>query len=110
MRGIIRIDRVVANFEVWPDGQFPFAKFKVKILSRLEADSSESLPGNFLAVPNVAIRSIIDNEADYTSGIGNTVQEALSDLLVRFIEQAQENIPANGFKDSDFVWSECEDF
>jgi len=111
MEGIVRINRVVALFEVWVGEHFPFAKMRVKILSNVGAELTEPTEsGEYVAVPNVAVRSAITHEADYISGIGNTIREAVDDLLARFVALAQENTPPNGLTESDFVWSECSDF
>ena len=50
----------------------PFASFKVKVIERDD--------GSFVGVPNVAIRSP-EGTPEWTSGLGDTVEEALADAL-----------------------------
>jgi len=98
----IRIDKIAAQFEVWLDGTFPFAKIKVKVLERS--------PGDFLAVPNVNVMHLTSHEPVYVSGLGNSVDEALEDLLTRFVSDACENTPPDGLSQEDFEWAATEDY
>jgi hypothetical protein len=102
MNGAIRIDRVVAHLEVWLDQTLPLAKFKVKVLERS--------PGEFLAVPNVAVRNASSRAPEYISGLGGTVDEAVDDLLVRFVSEARQHSPIGGLTEADFEWPASEDF
>ena len=102
MDGIIKIDKVVANLEVWLDPTFPFAKMKVKVLERS--------PGDFLAVPNLAWRNAALNEAEYTSGLGGSAEEAVRDLLERFVSEVREQSSGGILTETDFEWSAPEDF
>jgi hypothetical protein len=102
MNGVTRIERVIAQFEAWMDDSFPFAKVKIKVLERE--------PRNLLAVPNVTVRHLKTKEPEYISGIGETVEEAVSDLLIRFVASAREHSPPSGLTESDFEWSAPEDF
>ena len=102
MDGVARIDRVVAQLEVCLDGTFPFPKLKVKVLQRQG--------GDYLAVPNVAIRHRVTREPDWIAGLGNTAEEAVEDLLPSFVRGVRENTPQGGLTESDFEWSAPEDF
>lgn len=102
MDGIIRIDKVVASYEVWLDAAFPFAKMKVKVLQRGTED--------FAAFPNLARRDPISRNPDYTCGLGGTADAALNDLLTRFVAEVREHLPSNGYTPDDFEWSAHEDF
>ena len=102
MDGVIRIDRVAAMLEVWLDASFPFAKMKVKVLERSQ--------GDFLAVPNLLYRDPDSGEIEYTSGLGDTVEEAVSDLLTRFVPEIRSHTKSGGLSEADFVWSASEDF
>jgi hypothetical protein len=55
----------------------PFAKMRVKVLDRCG--------GDFLAVPNLAFRNPTTGAPEYASGLGNSIEEAVNDLLVRFV-------------------------
>jgi len=102
MRGVARIDRVAAVFEVWSDGTFPFAKFKVKVVER----SGDG----FLGIPNVAIRNQETGEPEYTSGLGKTIEEALLDTLTYFAREVEQNTGRRELSNTDFIWSAFEDF
>ena len=102
MDGIIRIDRVVAEFDVWLDATlFPFPKMKVKVLKR---------SGDFIAVSNLSRRDRSTGEPDGIAGLGDTADEALADLLARFTSDVRVCLPPNGLIESDFAWSATEDF
>jgi hypothetical protein len=102
MDGVIRIDKVVTILEVWFDATFPFAKMKVKVLDRSK--------GDFLAVPNLAFRNPTSGSPEYTSGLGNTIDEAVNDLLVRFVSEVRSYKSGNELTEADFEWSAPEDF
>jgi hypothetical protein len=102
VKGVIRIDRVVEQIEVWLDQSFPFAKVRVKVLERSS--------GGFLAVANVNVLNRTSREPEYISGLGSTVDDAVNDLLVRFVEEAREQTPIGGLTESDFEWAAPEDF
>lgn len=103
MKGIHSIDKVVATYEVTLDSTIvPQMLMKVKVLSR-------SI-GDFLASANVAR---IDKQLGFSAGecgLGDTEQEALSDLLTRFVQDAQMHRPPNGYLDSDFEWKTADEF
>ena len=100
--GIARIDRVVGVFEVWSDGTLPFAKFKVKVLERAG--------GEFLGTPNVAVRNLTTGEPEYVSGLGRTSEDALTEAIKYFLEEARDHSPPTGLTETCFVWSAAEDF
>ena len=102
MSGAIRIDRVVAEYDVWFDESIPFAKMKVKILERNG--------GDFLAVSNLAVRNLLSGEPEWIAGMGSSIDEALQDKLARFFDAVRENTPESGLLDSHFEWSAPEDF
>jgi len=102
MDGVIRIEKVVAILEVWLDATFPFAKMKVKVLDRSK--------GDFLAVANLTFRNPTSGEPEYTSGLGNSIEEAVDDLLVRFVSDVRSYKPGNELTEADFEWSAPEDF
>jgi len=103
MEGITRIDKVVALLDVWLDAElFPIPKMKVKVLARNT--------GDFLAVTNIHRRNITSREPEYLSGLGDTIDTAINDLLTRFVADIQENLPSAGLVNDDFEWSSPEDF
>ena len=102
MDGIRRIDRVVAELDVWLDHSFPFARIKVKVIERGRDD--------FLAVANVSVRNLTSREREYISGLAGTSDDAVRDLLTRFVAGVRDNTPAGGLSEADFEWSAPEDF
>ncbi|MEZ6142135.1 MAG: hypothetical protein R3B84_16360 [Zavarzinella sp.] len=102
MDGVRRIDRLVAEFSVWLDDSFPFAKIKVKVFERN--------PNNLIATANIAVRNLHTREPEYLSGLGETIEEATDDLLLRFVSEAREHTPSTGLTEDDFEWSCHEDF
>jgi hypothetical protein len=101
MDGVIRIDKVVAMWEVWLDATFPFPKIKVNVLERSH--------GDFIAVPNLARRNATSGEAEFISGLRGNVEEAVSDLLLGIVSEVRERSPSSGLTAADFEWSAPED-
>lgn len=102
MSGIVRIDKVIAELEVWLDADlFPFPKMKVKVLQRAD---------DFAAFSNVSRRDRLTGAPEAIAGLGCTADEALTDLLKRFVTDVREYLPENGYGEADFAWSSSEDF
>ncbi|ADG69392.1 hypothetical protein Plim_3579 [Planctopirus limnophila DSM 3776] len=100
--GIIRLDRVVAEYDAWLDASlFPVPKMRVKVIQRRN---------DFAAFTNLRRCDRVTGQPDGTAGLGDTPDEALTDLLTRFVAEAREALPPDGFVESDFVWSAPEDF
>ena len=97
-----RIDKVVANYEVWLDDDFPFAKMKVKVLQRADDD--------FLAVSNLNVRNSLTRDIEFIAGLGTTPDIALTDLLHRFCDLVREQLSHGPLGEEDFVWSASEEF
>jgi hypothetical protein len=102
MTGIVRIDQVVGMYEVWLDESFPFAKMKIKVLKRGD--------GDFLAVPNLAVRDRISRQPEFMSGLGADPKSAIDDAMEYFMKEVDENRPDRDFAEDDFEWPACEDF
>ena len=100
--GITDIDKVVAEFDVWLDPKlFPFPKMKVKVKQRSH---------DFAAFSNLSRCDRSTGVPDGIAGLGSTADEALRDLLKRFVSDAQECSPPEGLAEDDFTWSSHEDF
>lgn len=102
---IAEINRVITVFEVWSYDKIPYGKFKIKIL--------ENRRGQFIGIPNIAIKNLEDGTPEWISGLGNTVDEALNDS----IENLMNSIEGYNIKDANgmvnpccFEWSESQDF
>ncbi|NLS91754.1 MAG: hypothetical protein GXX96_06185 [Planctomycetaceae bacterium] len=102
MEDVIRIDRVVAIFEVWPRTDFPITKFKVKVLQRADA--------KFLGVPNAAIKNAVTGNPEWTSGMGDSIEEALKDAIRYFFLEVRQNRSDDSLTENDFSWASPEDF
>ncbi|NQU26276.1 MAG: hypothetical protein HQ567_33740 [Candidatus Nealsonbacteria bacterium] len=102
IEGVARIERVAEVFEVWPREDLPFAKFKIKVLDR---GSSQ-----FLGIPNVAIKNPVTGNREGTSGLGESVEEALQDALRYFFKELQEHPYDRPLTEDDFSWADPEDF
>ncbi|MBW7473874.1 hypothetical protein K0T92_03885 [Paenibacillus oenotherae] len=99
--GVTKIERVVAEFNVWAIQKLPFPKFKVKI--------REISTGGFSGSTNVAVKGLLDNEPDWITGFGNTISESLEDTIKSFFETI-EGMEEVSLSEDDFVWSDPHDF
>ncbi|MDD2997749.1 MAG: hypothetical protein PHV05_01735 [Candidatus Riflebacteria bacterium] len=95
----IRIEMVVATYEVWAVNKVPFGKFKVKILERSD--------GNFIAIANIRLKDALNGEPEGEAGLGNRPEEALQDVIERLLAAIESR---KGLTDDDFEWSAPEDF
>jgi len=102
IEGIVRVDRVVAVFQVHPDERIPLYRFDVKILERSD--------GSFLGIPNVAIKNPVTRYPEGTSGLGDTIEEALRDAIRYFFLEVEQNRYDRPLTEDDFEWSCPEDF
>lgn len=102
MTGILKIERVVGIFEVWLDASLiPHPRMRVKVLERAD---------DFLAISNM---ERIDPGTGRESGVvghGETAEEALDELLRKFVADARDNCPANGYTQDQFAWTDPIDF
>lgn len=91
INGIVKIERLVDEFEVWELNIIPHGKFKIKIY--------EQNDGKYIGRTNLMI---IDKTNSYCPGIGygNTVSEALSDTIRYFYSLIEEvdNLTEECFK------------
>lgn len=99
IKGISKIEKVVAEFYIWSFEKIPYGKFKVKII--------ENKRGSFIGIPNIAMKNQIDGAPEWISGRGSTVDEALEDTLKCFMEIIAER---KNLDKEDFQWSYSEDF
>jgi hypothetical protein len=101
IEGIINIERVVAEFYI-ECPVLPSRSFRIKI--------RETMKGRYVGYPNVAIKSS-DDTPEWSSGLGETINEALEDTLRSFmasLERVQSD--RRLLKEDDLEWSACEDF
>jgi hypothetical protein len=97
--GLGPLERVVEVFQVGPPLELlPFARFKVKVLERVN--------GSFLGVLNVAVLGP-DGFPLWEAGLGGSVEEALEDALRRFVRNVDERNPQC---EADFAWSDPAEF
>jgi hypothetical protein len=99
VEGLFVCERVVAVLHVSDSlTRLPFARFKVKVLERPD--------GTFFACPNVAIRGVT-GDAEWIGGLGDSIDEAVADCLRYFYGTWAER---SELVESDFVWSDPQDF
>ena len=81
IKGIIKIERLVDEFEVWELNKIPHGKFKIKIF--------ETAEGTFTGRTNLMV---IDKTNSFCAGVGygNTVSEALGDTIRYFYSLIEE--------------------
>ena len=101
MRFVARVERVAAQFQVWVNG-LPFPVIRVKVL--------EVEKRNYVAVTNVHIRELGSDDKCGTSGLGDSIESALDDLVGRYERDVKRNTPEQGLSVSDFIWSDHKDF
>lgn len=64
----------------------------------------------FAAFSNLSRRDPSTGAPDGIAGLGTTADEALEDLLTRFVLDVRECFPKNPPAEADFAWSAPEDF
>ena len=98
--GIAKIERCVAEFNVWELNISPYAKFKIKIF--------ESNQGKFSGYSNL---HILDKVGGYNCavGYGNSIEEALQDTIDQFFQISSWKKPSE-WKEEDFKCSDNFDF
>jgi hypothetical protein len=97
--GLGPIQRLAAVFQVGPPlARLPFPSFKVKVLERAD--------GSFVAVLNVAIRAA-DGSPDWEAGLGDSVEEALEEALVRFARSLGDD---GILSECAFAWADAGEF
>ena len=103
MHGIVKIERVVALLDVWLDQELiPIQRMKVKVVERNGPE--------YLALTNLHRISRESQPPEYISGLGDTIDDAVKDLLHYFIRDIQKYRPAEGYSLDEFGWSEPDDF
>ncbi|MFD1885878.1 hypothetical protein [Paenibacillus wenxiniae] len=98
---VIKIEKVVAEFNVWATQSLPFPKFKIKI--------REMSIGGYSGSTNVAVKSILDDEPDWISGFGDSISECLEDTINSFFSTL-EGMEMDKLSEDEFVWSDVHDF
>lgn len=98
IKGIARIEKVVAEFDVIELIKTPYSKFKVKVY--------EDSNGSYTGYTNLRIK---DETGDVFGGVGhgNTIEEALNDTIVYFLDIINEK---QIWHEDDFECSDPFDF
>lgn len=98
IEGIAKIEKCVAEFNIWELNISPYAKFKIKVF--------EDNKNNFTGYSNI---QVIDEVGGYNGavGYGNTVEEALEDTIKYFFELLSIK---EDWQENDFAWSDPLDF
>lgn len=98
--GIAKIEKCVAEFNVWELNISPYAKFKIKVF--------EDTDSKFAGYSNL---QVIDEAGNYNSavGYGSTLEEALNDTIRCFVSMTVWKAPEK-WMESDFLCSDSFDF
>ncbi|MBP2644189.1 MAG: hypothetical protein H6Q67_2076 [Firmicutes bacterium] len=98
IKGIARIEKCVAEFDIYELNKTPYAKFKVKIY----ADSNR----RFIGYTNLRIK---DSAGDACGGVGhgNTMEEALEDTVLYFLKMLDQK---ETWCEEDFEYADPYDF
>jgi len=99
INGIARIEKCVAEFQVWELNKTPFGKFRVKIYERPD--------GTFAGFTNIQLKSPKDGSAECGVGYGSTVSEALEDTVKYFLDLLKDR---ETLTEGDFEWAHPDDF
>jgi len=97
--GIARIEKCVAEFQVWELNNTPYGKFKVKVFERAD--------GTFAGYTNIAIKNHTDNSCEFGVGFGESISAALEDTTRYFLEILKER---KALSENDFEWADYTDF
>ncbi|HOV28405.1 MAG TPA: hypothetical protein PK566_18885 [Pseudobacteroides sp.] len=100
IKGISRIDKCVAEFDVWAIPTVPYAKFKVKVF--------QDLNGKYTGYTNLRVKSDFDGSPEGGIGYGNSIDEALENTLQYFMELVKQKGEELG--EEDIEYSESSDF
>lgn len=99
IEGISKIEKCVAEFEIWEIGRTPYGKFKVKIFERAN--------GKYTGFTNIQVKNQIDNSPEGGVGYGATISLALEDTLRYFMGMLNER---KTITVDDFEWVDPDDF
>jgi hypothetical protein len=97
--GVARIEKCVAEFQVWELNKTPFGKFKVKIFERPD--------GTFAGFTNIQLKSPDKDSAECGVGYGDTVSEALEDTIKYLLGLVNGR---EKLTEEDFDWAHPDDF
>jgi len=98
LKGIARIEKCVAEFDVMELNKTPYSKFKVKIY--------EDSTGFFRGFTNLRIK---DGTGDSSGGMGHgdTIEKALEDTIIYFLKMLDEK---ENWSEDDFECADPYDF
>jgi len=99
IKGIVNIEKLVAEFHLFDVGITPYGKVKVKIF--------EKRNGTFEGVINLRLKSLLDGQPEGMIGIGNTVTDALEDTVEHFLNSIRER---NNLSEDDYEYIDPDDF
>jgi hypothetical protein len=99
IEGISRIEKCVAEFQVWEIGRIPSSKFKVKIF--------EDQNGHFTGFTNLGIKSLLDGSPEFGVGSGKNIAEALENTVNYFVDELNKR---QDLTEEDFEWADPDDF
>lgn len=95
---VASIERVVAIFEVVFRPSFPVTRIKVKVLQRA--------PDSFIAFPNIAIKNLETGHPEWTSGLGDRIEDARDDAIRSFLADVEQYKGDRELSEGDFEWAD----
>lgn len=99
INGIARIEKCVAEFQVWELNITPYGKFKVRIY--------EKINGKFIGYTNIKTKNPLDGSFECGVGYGDSISLALKDTIDNFLILLKEYLP---ICEEDFEWMDSSDF
>jgi hypothetical protein len=98
----VTIHRIAGMFEIWAGGKLPFPTFRIKIIER---------PGaGFAGFLNVAVKNRADGSAEWTGGLGDSLESALEVAIANFFQEIEKHKPDHELTEADFLWALPENF
>ena len=96
--GIARIEKAVAEFNIWETRKIPHGKFKVKIY--------EQPDGKFMGYTNLQVKD--DKDSFYAAvGHGDTIEAALEGTIRYFLSLLGRK---DNWEETDFSYDDTSDF
>lgn len=103
---IEKIEKCVAEYQIWMHTVLPYGKLKIKIYE--EQDKP------YTGITDIRIRRKFDGEFEGGIGYGKSIDEALEDTLKWFFEILNIDYPSekypNGLSEEDIEYTEYSDF
>lgn len=101
-----RIEKCVAEYQIWMHTVLPYGKLKIKIY--------EDQDSKYIGITDIHVRRKFDGEFEGGIGYGNSIDEALKDTINCFVEIINTDYPVEkypqGLSEEDIEYAEYSDF